>query len=197
VRSALRAVVASGLSRTQDLGTFVMVLFMAIQQHGAPEGLVTDGGSVFRAKHLRAILDRLGMVKHEITRRQAWQNYVEANFGIQRRLADWGFARAGNWPELLAVHNQWVTEHNYQDHGAHQDRLEDRRSPAAVLHRVCGKLFGPAELHRIFSSTRFGRVLDRAGYARFGAGARLRVAPLVRKAAAGRAHPPGSMQAHG
>ena len=27
-----RAVVASGLSRTQDLGTFLMVLFMAIQQ---------------------------------------------------------------------------------------------------------------------------------------------------------------------
>jgi putative transposase len=36
-----------------------------------------------------------------------------------------------------------------------------------VLHRVCGKLFAPEELHRIFYSTRFGRVLDRAGYARF------------------------------
>jgi len=32
---------------------------------------------------------------------------------------------------------------------------------------VCGKLFAPEELHRIFYSTRFGRVLDRAGYARF------------------------------
>ena len=32
-----RAIVASGLSRTQDLGAFLMVLFMAIQQHGAPE----------------------------------------------------------------------------------------------------------------------------------------------------------------
>ena len=39
--------------------------------------------------------------------------------------------------------------------------------PAAVLHRVCGKLVAPAELRRIFHSTRFGRVLDRAGYARF------------------------------
>ncbi len=36
-----------------------------------------------------------------------------------------------------------------------------------MLHRVCGKLFDPEELHRIFYSTRFGRVLDRAGYARF------------------------------
>ena len=85
----------------------------------------------------------------------------------QRRLADWGFARAGSWPELLAVHDHWVTEHNYQDHWAHRNRPEDRRSPAAVLHRVCGKLFDPEELHRVFYATRFGRVLDRAGYARF------------------------------
>lgn len=113
------------------------------------------------------MLDRLGVVKHEIARRQAWQNYIEANFGIQRRLADWGFAHAGTWPELLAVHDHWVTEHNYQDHYAHRDRPEDRRSPATVLHRVRGKLFDPEELHRIFYSTRFGRVLDRAGYARF------------------------------
>jgi hypothetical protein len=36
-----------------------------------------------------------------------------------------------------------------------------------VLHRVCGKLFIPEDLRRIFSSTRLGRALDRAGYARF------------------------------
>ncbi len=85
-----RAVLASGLSRTQDLGTFLMVLFMAIQQHGAPEGLVTDGGSIFRAKQLLTVLDRLGVAKHEIAPRQAWQNDVEALFGVQRRMADWG-----------------------------------------------------------------------------------------------------------
>src|SRR5215210_2842949 len=45
-----RAIVASGLSRTQDLGTFLMVLFAAIRQHGAPEAIVTDSGSIFRAK---------------------------------------------------------------------------------------------------------------------------------------------------
>ena len=60
-----------------------------------------------------------------------------------------------------------MTEHNFQDHWAHRERPEDRRSPAAVLHRVCGKLVAPEELHPIFSGTRFGRVLDRAGYARF------------------------------
>jgi hypothetical protein len=116
---------------------------------------------------LLTILERLGVTKHEIARRQPWQNYIEANFGIQRRLADRGFSQAGSWPELLVVHDHWVTEHNFQDHHAHRERPEDRRSPAAVLHRVCGKLFTPEELHRIFYATRFGRVLDRAGYARF------------------------------
>jgi hypothetical protein len=76
-----------------------MVLFAAVRQHGAPEGLVTDGGSVFRAKHLLTVPDRLGVVKHEIARPQAWQTSIEANFGMQRRLADWGFVRAGSWPE--------------------------------------------------------------------------------------------------
>ena len=32
---------------------------------------------------------------------------------------------------------------------------------------MCGRLFSPEDLHRIFYSTRFGRVLDKAGYARF------------------------------
>ncbi len=158
---------ASGLSRTQDLGTFLMVLFAAIRQHGAPEAIVTDSGSIFRAKPFLAVLDRLGVAKHEIARRQPWQNDIEANFGIQRRLADRDVAQAGNWPELLLVHDHWVTEHNFQDHWAHRNRPEDRRAPAAVLDRVCGKLVAPEELHRIFYSTRSGRVLDRAGDARF------------------------------
>ena len=162
-----RAIIASGLSRTQDLGSFLLVFYMGVVQHGAPEGLVTDSGGVFRAKQLHTILARLGVQKHTVDRGQAWQNYLEANFGVQRRMADWHFARAGTWPELLAVHDQWVADYNYQDHFAHRQRPEDRRSPAAVLHRVCGRLVSPEELHRIFYATRFGRVLDRAGYARF------------------------------
>ena len=162
-----RAVVASGLSRTQDLNAFLLVLSLAIRQHGAPEALVTDSGSVFRAHQAQRVYAALGIQKHEIARGQPWQNYVEAAFGTQRRMADWGFAHAAIWPELLAVHDQWVADYNYQDHFAHRHRQEDRRSPAAVLHRVCGRLVDPEELPRVFYSTRFGRTLDRAGFARF------------------------------
>jgi putative transposase len=138
-----------------------------VQQHGAPEGLVTDNGSIFLAKEARRIYAGLGIEKREIDRRQPWQSSIEAAFGVQRRMADWAFARAGTWPEPLAVHDEWAADYNYQDHSAHRHRPEDRRSPAAVLHTVCGRLFSPEDLHRSFYTTRFGRVLDRAGYVRF------------------------------
>ncbi len=152
---------------TQDLSAFLIVLYMGVRQHGAPEALVTDHGSVFLAKEARRLYQALGIAKREIDRRQPWQSYIETAFGVQRRMADWAFAHAGTWPELLAVHDQWVADYNYQDHFAHRQRPEDRRSPAAVLHTVCGRLFSPGDLHRIFYATRFGRVLDRAGYIRF------------------------------
>jgi putative transposase len=162
-----RAILASGLSRTQDLSAFLLILYMAVAQHGAPEALVSDSSGVFLAKQARRIYAALGSRKEEIARRQPWQSYIETAFGVQRRMADWAFAQAGTWPELLAVHDQWVADYNYQDHLAHRQRPEERRSPATVLHTVRGRLFAPEDLHRIFYTTRFGRVLDRAGYARF------------------------------
>ena len=63
--------------RAQDPGTILIVLFAAVRHHGAPEGLGNDGGSIFRAKHLLTVLDRLGVVKHETARRQPWQDCIE------------------------------------------------------------------------------------------------------------------------
>jgi transposase len=150
-----RAAVASGLSRTQDLGTFLMVFFMAIQQHGAPEGLVTDGGSIFRSKQLVTVLNRLGVPKYEIARRQAWQNYVEALFGVQRRMADWGFAHARSWPELLAVHDLWVADYNYQD-------LRSDRKTGAARPPSCTACAGSSSPRR--SCTAFSTARASAGY---------------------------------
>jgi AcrR family transcriptional regulator len=82
-------------------------------------------------------------------------------------MADWHFAQATTWSELLAVHDQWVADYNFQSHWAHRERQDGRLSPAAVLDRVCGRLFRPDELERIFRGTRFGRLLNRFGYVRF------------------------------
>ncbi len=79
---------------------------MAVAQHGAPEAIVTDSGGVFLANHARRIYQALGIRKEEIARRQAWQNLLEAQFGTQARMADYAFAQAGSWDELLQVHEQ-------------------------------------------------------------------------------------------
>lgn len=162
-----RAILASGISRRQDLAAYLMVLFAAIRQHGAPEALVSDGGGVFRAKQAQHIYDRVSILKRTIEPRQSWQSYIETAFNVQRRMADWHFAQATSWAELLTLHDQWVADYNYQVHWAHREREDDRQSPAEVLGWVHGRHSTPEELHRIFYATRFGRVLNRAGYVRF------------------------------
>ena len=91
-----RAILASGLSRTQDLTAYLLVLYAAIRQHGAPEALVSDGGSVFKAKQALRIYDALGIRKEQIARKQPWQNYIETTFNIMRRMADWEFRPRGD-----------------------------------------------------------------------------------------------------
>ncbi len=163
-----RAILASGVFPTQDLSAYLMVLYAAIRQHGAPETLVSDSGAVFvTAKQARAIYIALGIEKREIERRQPWQSYIETTFNVQRRMADWHFAKATTWAELLAVHDQWVVDYNYQVHWAHRERADDRRSPVEVLGWVAGRPVTPEGLHRLFYRTRFGRRLDRLGYLRF------------------------------
>ena len=162
-----RAILASGISRRQDLTAYLMVLYAAIRQHGAPEALVSDGGGVFRAKQAQQIYAALGITKLEIERRQPWQSYIETQFNVQRRMADWHFAQATNWPELQAAHDRWVVDFNYQSHWAHRERGDGRQSPAEVLGWVSGRQFSPTALHRAFYTTRFGRRLGRTGYLRF------------------------------
>lgn len=106
----------------------------------------------------------MGIRKEEIERRQPWQSYIETNFNVQRRMADWHFAKAESWAELVAAHARWVEDFNAQKHWAHRDRADGRRSPGEVLSWVPGGLYGREELDRAFFSERFVRVLDPFGY---------------------------------
>jgi len=162
-----RAILASLLSRSQDLAAVLLTVYAAIRQHGVPTALVTDSGGVFLANHARRIYAALGIRKEEIAWRQPWQNLIEANFGVQMRLADHGFAKAATWEELLRVHERWVDDCNGQAHWAHREREDGRRTPAEVLARVVTRPVAEAILHRVFYTLRFGRVLDAGGYARF------------------------------
>jgi len=162
-----RAILASAITRSQDLSAFLPVLHRAVDHHGSPETLVTDSGPVFLANRAKAIYEALGIRKEEIERGRPWQSYIETAFNIQRRLADFHFARAESWSELVDAHDAFVENYNEQSHWAHRGRKDARRSPAEVLGWLSGVRYHPEDLERAFFSTRFTRKLDSLGYATF------------------------------
>jgi transposase len=161
-----RALLASSVSRSQDLTAYLSVLYSAIKHYGAPEILVTDSAGVFKANQAQAIYHSLGITKKVIERGQPWQSYIETAFNTQRRMADYYFARAQSFEEIVAAHDRFVGDYNTQKHFAHQDRKDGRRSPAEVLGWLVSVRHIPEELERAFFSIRFTRTLDASGYAR-------------------------------
>src|SRR5207247_7507086 len=51
----------------------------------------------------------------------------------QRRLADWHFERAQTWEDLLAAHEKWLLDFNYQHHFAHEQRQDGCHTPASIV----------------------------------------------------------------
>jgi transposase len=162
-----RAILASALSRRQDLSAFLIVLYAALRQYGCPEALVSDNGSVFKADRAEAIYAALGIRHERIEHHQPWQDYIETAFNIQRRMADWHFAQVTTWAGLQKVHDRWLVDYNEQEHWAHREREDGRRSPGEVLEWVIGRRCDLAELAQLFAPLRAERRLDRLGYVRF------------------------------
>src|SRR5690348_5740379 len=84
-------ILASAISRRQDTEAFLFVLYSAIRKYGLPEALVSDSGGIFLSHDARCIYNALGIAKQEIKKGKPYQNYIEAAFGVQRRMADWSF----------------------------------------------------------------------------------------------------------
>src|SRR3954471_7023309 len=162
-----RFIVGSVLSRTQDQPAYLQVLLSAVTEYGAPEAIVSDGGSIFKATRAMAIYAALGIQKEQILLRQPWQSYIETCFNVQRRMADYHFAKATTWDGLLQRHAAWVHDYNSQEHWAHLKRQDGRRSPAEVLDWVKGREFSDPELARIFAPLLTKRRVDQQGYVRF------------------------------
>ena len=69
----------------------------------------------------------LGIRKEQIEQGQPWQNYIETNFNVMRRMADYHYAQATTWAELQAVHDRFFIDYNHQPHC--RPRRPARRAP--------------------------------------------------------------------
>ena len=166
-RALTQSILASDIFQRQDLTAYLLVLYTAVQQHGTPEILVSDSGAIFKAKQAQTIYVALEIRKEQIHKKQAWENLIETQFNLQRRLADHHFAQVTSWAGAKTVHERWMTDHNYQAHWAHRKRQDGRLSPAEVLGWVHGRVWDPQRVHRVFYTRRSLRHLDRLGYVRF------------------------------
>ncbi|MGZ3609076.1 MAG: hypothetical protein ACXVBU_03330 [Ktedonobacteraceae bacterium] len=153
--------------RLKGLDFGLYIIYAAIRKHGIPEILVSDNGSVFISHATRRVCEQLGIEKKEIKKGRPYQNYIEAAFGVQRRMADWSFEKAHTWEDLLAAHNKWIADYNFQRHMAHEERQDGCHSPAEVLGWIKGVQPEPALVHQVFEAICETRRLNKAGYAKF------------------------------
>jgi transposase InsO family protein len=99
-----------------------------------------------------------------------WDDQREDQFhriGVQRRMADWSFEKAHTWEDLLAAHDKWMIDYNFQRRMAHEQRQDGCHSPAEVLGWIKGVQTEPALVHQAFSAICETRRLNKAGYAKF------------------------------
>ena len=129
------------------------------------------------------IYNKLHIQKEQIHKKQAWENLIETQFNLQRRLADFFFAQVTSWEGAKLEHERWMSSHNEQSHWAHRQREDGKRTPAEVLDHALGHAWTPEYLHRVFFTRRFARWLDRLGYLRFRQWHLYGEAGLARKAA--------------
>ena len=94
-------------------------------------------------------------------------SYIEAHFGIMRRLADYYLNKAPTLDDIKKAHRKFIRDYNCQIHFAHRERQDNRHSPQDVLRGVLARTLPAPTLARIFFATEFTRHLDRSGYIRF------------------------------
>jgi transposase len=162
-----RMLLASLISDKQDTAAYLRVFAIALRNYGAPEAIVTDGGGIFSSLRALAIYEALDIRKERIDPGKPWQNYIEAHFGIMRRIGDYYLNRATSWEEIRSAHRKFVRDYNVQVHFAHRDRKDNRHSPQEVLRGVLARTNPEPMLARIFFATQFTHYLDRSGYIRF------------------------------
>lgn len=159
-----RTILAGMVSRHQDELAILQLLHAAFGDYGLPWGIVSDNGSVFTADAFLRVLDGLEIQPCPIESRQAWQNLIETQFNVQRRLADAKFKQADTFTEIQDQHAAFIQLFNTTRHWAHRDRTDDCLTPVAVLGGRLGRSVTQQKLQQVFRHLQFSRVVNRYGY---------------------------------
>jgi transposase InsO family protein len=164
IEGVSRTILAGMASRHQDELAILQLLHAAFGDYGLPWGIVSDNGSVFTAEAFLRVLDGLDIQPCPIESGQAWQNLIESQFNVQRRLADAKFKQAESFTEIQDQHATFIQLFNTTRHWAHRDRTDGCLTPVTVLGGRLGRLVEPQQLQRVFRHLQFSRVVNRHGY---------------------------------
>jgi len=159
-----RKILAGMASPYQDVVAVLQLLSAALSAYGRPEGIVSDNGSVFTSGAYEGLLGALDITVCHIEKGKPWQNLIEAQFKIERRLADAQIERAATLAEIQERHAAFVETFNATPHWAHRGRADGLRTPEAVLGWVHGRELAPDALPRALRQLHLERTVNRAGY---------------------------------
>ena len=163
IEGVSRTILAGMASRFQDELAILQLLHAAFGDFGVPWGIVSDNASVFTAEAFMRVLEELEIEPCPIESGQSWQNLIETQFNVQRRLADAKFMQAETFDEIEDLHAAFIQLFNTTRHWAHRDRTDDRLTPVAVLAGRLGRSVSPERLRRVFRHLQFTRVVNRHG----------------------------------
>lgn len=159
-----RTILAGMVSLHQDEIAILQLLHAAFGDYGVPWGIVSDNAAIFKAEAFMRVLEELNIEPCPIESGQAWQNLIETQFNIQRRLADAKFIQAKTLAEIQDEHAAFIQLFNTTRHWAHRDRPDGRYTPVSVLGGRLGRSIDPHHLRRVFRHLQFSRVVNRHGY---------------------------------
>jgi putative transposase len=161
-----RTILAGSLTRRQDVGVVLRVYYLALLWWGCWWTIISDHGGQFKSHAFDRVNRRL-LIQHEpYEKGHPWENLIEAQFGIQARVGEYGWERCRNVEEAVELHRELIRDHNRLPHFAHRKRQDQKHSPLEVLDQAKGREVDAATLHRAFSRMTWKRTTDERGYVR-------------------------------
>jgi transposase InsO family protein len=158
-----RTILAGMTSLYQDEIAILQLLHAALAQYGRPEAIVSDNAGVFKADAYKGLLKKLVINRCRIEKRQSWQNLIETQFNIQRLYLDMKLENADSLEQIQTEHAKFIHLFNTTRHGAHEKRVDGRRSPMAVLGGAMGRPIAGNDLENAFRHLQFVRVVNQNG----------------------------------